>query len=229
MIVVLLASCSSMFSEKKEGSKNITKESKTTESFEAIDVTNALNVFVTMGDKESIVIEAADNIQEHIKTKVRNSTLNIYLENGIELKNSTVNVYVTAVNLESIDASAASNVIVENTIETTTFKCNVSSAAGVNLKLDVTNFKAEASSSGNIEVGGTANDVYMDASSGGDIEAENLEAKVCNVNASSGGGVSVFAIKELKADASSGGGITYKGEPTKLKTNNSSGGSISKK
>jgi hypothetical protein len=52
-----------------------------------------------MGDKESIETKAADNIQEYIKAEVKNGALKIYIEKGINIKNSKVDIYIIAFNL----------------------------------------------------------------------------------------------------------------------------------
>lgn len=226
VIMVLFASCSGMMSETKEGNGNLVKETKTITSFDAIDVSNAINVFVKMGEKENIEIEADDNIQEYINAEVENGTLQIYIEQGIKIKNSKTNVYVTAVNLEGVNASASAYVSILDTIKTKSFKCNVSSAANVDVNLDTENFNAEASSAGAIEVKGKTDDAYLNASSAGNIEADYFEAQSCNANASSGADIKAWAAESLTADASSGGSISYKGLPTKLKKNSSSGGTI---
>ena len=67
-----------------KGNGNIQLENRTiNQSFNAIKASQGLEVYITQGNEESIVIEADENLLELIKTEVKDNELRIYAEKNI--------------------------------------------------------------------------------------------------------------------------------------------------
>jgi hypothetical protein len=64
--------------------------------------------------------------------------------------------------------------------------------------------------------------------SAAELEAYDLTSEIVRVSAASGGSAKVSVLNELNADASSGADIRFKGNPSKSRTDSSSGGSVRK-
>ncbi|WP_313804136.1 GIN domain-containing protein [Flavobacterium sp.] len=69
-----------VFAQKKEkikGSKIVTVTQKEVEPFQNLDITDNLEIFIIKGDKQSIEIEADDNLHDVLKYEMNGSTLQL--------------------------------------------------------------------------------------------------------------------------------------------------------
>ncbi|MEQ8475469.1 head GIN domain-containing protein [Fulvivirga sp.] len=203
------------------------RERRDVGSFDEVQVSQAIDLYLKKGTKESVEVEARGMDSDEVLTEVRGSRLKVYLE-GNRYRNISVKVYVTYVELEGISASSASTVYAEGVIKGDRMTIDVSSAADVEVSVDVNDLNVSASSSGDVEVAGKSKYLEVSVSSAGGVDAYDLEAENVRVRASSGAGAKVNAKNEIDAHASSGASIRYIGNPSKSRTDSSSGGSVRK-
>ena len=203
------------------------KEKRDVGSFDEVQVSQAIDLYLKKGTKESVEVEARGLDYDEVLTEVRGSRLKVHLE-GHRYRNISVKVYVTYVELQGISASSASTVYAEGTIKGDRMTIDVSSAADVEVSVDVNDLNVSASSSGDVEVAGKSKFLEVSVSSAGGVDAYDLEAENVRVRASSGAGAKVNAKNEIDAHASSGASIRYIGNPAKSRTDSSSGGSVRK-
>ena len=207
------------------GNGNVTREERETGSFNKIRVTRGLNVYLSQGDRQKIIIEADENLLEYIETEVDDNKLNITTSAFVRGSKS-MKVFVTLTDLSEIHATAGSNVYSEN--ELSVGDIDISGSAGSNLKLQI---KAEAidvsaSSGSNITLIGTADESELKASAGSNIKAEELNTNECEAKTSSGANIWINVLNDFEAHASSGGNIFYKGNPKNTNIEKSSGGNV---
>ncbi len=202
-------------------------------NFNAIEVSTGIDLFITMDNKESLRIDAPENMINDVVSEVKNGTLHIYLKNksGFNLFNwrnySSVKAYLTVVELNRIKASAGADVKSENTLTGPALKLDASSGSNVDIDLVYKELTIDSSSGAQLDVTGKTKYLKGSTSSGGNIDAAGLESEYCKANASSGGNISVHAANEITARASSGGNIRYSGNPKNKDIDKSSGGTIS--
>ncbi len=196
-------------------------------SFTGVKATEAIDVYLKKGDKESIRVETTDIRLSDVLTEVSGSYLKIHMRDG-KYRKGNVKVYITYVNLNKISASSASNVFSEGTIRAGSLDVSVSSAASIELAIDAEASIIEASSAGDVVLEGKVKRLEVNASSAGEIDAYGLESETVEAGASSAGAIKVNVTKQLDAHASSGGSIRYRGTPARTNTDSSSGGSVKK-
>lgn len=223
---LLFASCN-LNMNTIEGSGNVTTEKRIVQGdFKNIDVSNAIELVVEQSDKYEVVVEADDNLQKEIVTKVENGTLVVKCKFS-SFRNVTMKkVTVKMPTIEKLNASSASSIESKNAIQGENIELESSSAATMNVNLESDNIVARSSSGSVIRVEGKALKIQTKASSGGSIDAGELLANEVEADASSGGSVEVHPILSLKAGASSGGNVNYNTVPKTIEKNSSSGGSI---
>ena len=224
---LLFASCN-LNVNTVEGSGNVTTEKRIVQGdFKNISVSNAIDVEIEQSDATEITVEADDNLQKEIITKVENGTLIIKCKFS-SFRNVTMKkVTIKMPSLEKIEASSASNVQTKNVFQGENIDLESSSAATMDLNIESDNISATSSSGSSINVQGKALKVQTRASSGASIDAGKLLANDVNADVSSGGTINVHPIVSLKAEASSGGHINYDITPKSIEKKSSSGGSIS--
>lgn len=207
--------------------KVITKERKAS-YFNAVKVSSGIDVYITQGDKESITVEADDNLHEYIRTEIKNNTLKVYSDANIR-KAKAKKVHITIKDVEKIYVSSAGDVFGENTIKTDKLYLSASSAGDIKLVIEVNILNCDISSSGDIRLEGTADELKADLSSAGDLNAYDLKTRLATVSTSSAGDAKIFVTEKLKADASSAGDIYFMGNPKQVDGHSSSAGGIHKK
>ncbi|MDP5201263.1 head GIN domain-containing protein [Flavobacterium sp. DG2-3] len=225
---LLFASCNFNMNS-IEGSGNVTTEKRTVDGeFKNISVSNAIDLVIEQSDATEITVEADDNLQKEIVTRVENGTLIIECKYSSfrNITSKTVTVKMPAVH--KIEASSASTVETNGTIQSEDITLDVSSAASMDVNIESDRIAIDAGSGSSVDIIGKALSLTTSASSGGSIDAEKLMANEVHADASSGGTVSVRPILSLKADASSGGNINYSGNPKTVEKSATSGGTVSK-
>lgn len=228
MSVVAFTQVSCAWRPIKKGNGDVIKELRDVENFSKVSASAGVNVFLTKGNSEKVVVETDANLQECIITEVRNGKLVVKSECNVR-RAEKFDVHVTYTDLNGIDASSGADVVSNETIKTDDLKLHASSAGDIKLEVNTKSLSCHASSGGDISVEGKTQNLNADASSGGDIKGFNLTASKADASASSGGDVKITVSDELNANASSGGDVKYKGSPKKININESSGGDVSKR
>ena len=202
-------------------------ETRSVKSFNGVKVGQAIDLYLTTGNSQQVRVEVEDGNVSDVETEVSSGVLKIGMRKG-NYRNIRVKVYVTHTGLEMISASSASNVYSENAINTSRMDVNISSAASAELEIRSDEIDIQVSSSGEIELTGSAKRASMSASSAGDIDAYDFEVDELRARASSAGGIRARAKSAIDAHASSGGSVRWRGNPSKSRTDSSSGGSVRK-
>ncbi|WP_281232004.1 head GIN domain-containing protein [Flavobacterium gelatinilyticum] len=224
---LLFASCN-LNMNSIEGSGNVTTEKRFVQGdFKNIEVSNAIDLVVEQSDSVSIKVEADDNLQKEIITKVENGTLVIKCKFSSFRNVTQKKVTVRIPSIEKIEASSASTVRSINVLHGEDIKLEASSAASMNVDVESDDVSCNSSSGSSIDIKGKALKVKTSASSGSSIQAGELLANDIDAEVSSGAVIHVHPILRLKAQASSGGNINYNNVPKAIEKSTSSGGSVS--
>ena len=203
----------------------ITKERNITSSFDHIEVSRGLDVYLTQSETESLTVQADENLHDIIITKVENNILKIYTEKNISYSEAK-KVMVSFKNISKISASSGSDVYSTGFLVVDNLELDASSGADMDLEVKVKSLHCKASSGGDLKVNGIADALVAIASSGSDINARNLSTLTTNASASSGADIVVNVSQELTAKAASGADITYLGNPETINKSNEVSGSI---
>ncbi|HKO77859.1 MAG TPA: head GIN domain-containing protein [Flavobacterium sp.] len=209
------------------GSGHVTIEKRNvTGDFKNIEINNALDLVIEQSDKTEIIVEADDNLQKEITTKVENGVLVISCKFGNFLNVTSKKITVKMPVIEGIEASSASTVNANTTLKGSNLTLDSSSAATVNLTTEYETIQLTTSSASNQTIKGKALHLETEASSGSVINTTDLLANEVVASSSSGSSITVHPIVNLKAEASSGGNITYNGTPKSIQKEENSGGSV---
>jgi hypothetical protein len=191
-----------------KGSGNIASEKRDVGSFSGVDVSGIFQVEIAAQKDFAIEIEADDNLLSLIKTEVRGGVLRIETEKRVSTSNP-LKIRISAPDIDNIEASGASRVSLAN-VKNDELRVDTSGASKINISGETVNLL--------IEVSGASS-----------IDAENLKAEKANVDACGASHVSVFAINELKSDASGASKIVYSGSPKNIEKKSSGASSVREK
>ena len=213
LTIALLLADAPLMAQQLRGNGNIQTQDRNVSGFEGINVGGGFTVELTQGNKESLRLEAEENLLDNIKTEVRNGVLHIYNEDGVTTKKG-MKAYITIQELNSMDISGGVKVIGKSPFRSDALKLDLSGASNVKLDIDTKEMKADLSGASKIELVGKADEVDMNLSGASKVEAADLQAKRVKVEASGASKVKLYATESLDIDASGASFVYYKGSPS---------------
>lgn len=220
-----LSSC--YFPGSIKGNGNVVEETRDVEEFSKISVSRGMNVYISQGTTNKVLVKADENLLKVIDTYVDHGTLKVTALKGI--RNATSNkVYVTVTDINYIKSTSGSNVFTEDSLRVENLEIKSTAGSNVHLTLLAENLNISAAAGSNIFLEGTAKSVSIKASSGANIKAGDLQTETCDAKVSSGANIWLKVKNGFKAKASSGGNIWYAGEPNPIEVEKSSGGNVFK-
>jgi len=226
--VITLNSCAFDINIGQEnGNGNVVTEERNVREFDKVKGSAGLDVYITKGSENKVVVEADENLMMFIETEVSNGRLSISTKRSIG-RSKAKKVHVTYVDLSEIAASSGADVIVNSVIKNESITLDASSGADLEVEVFAKDLYVETSSGADIKVRGKATRLKAKSSSGSEIDAEELLVISCDADASSGGDITVNVKEELETEATSGGTIRYYGNPSAVSKNGGRSGSVRK-
>jgi hypothetical protein len=211
--------------KKIDGNGNVvTKNRDVKEDFKSVSASNGLEVIIEQGVDKAIIVEADDNLQQHIKTEISGGELKITAD--VNIGSGSKKVFVRMPTIEKIASESEASVTNKNVLRAETLDLSSESGSSLNVTIEAERVNCESSSGSGIKINGTANKLYTKSASGSSIDAKKLSAKEVTSEASSGSSTTVNAVESLSADAASGGKIRYTTTPEELNQQSDSGGSV---
>ena len=196
-------------------------------SFTQIKVRGGIDLYLSQSDQQSIAVSASeDKYRDQIKTVVNGNTLEIYMDgdNNWSRGNRKLKAYVSFRELESLEASGASDVIIAGEIIAKNLYVHVSGASDLKGTIKADKVQFHMSGASDVTLSGTANDIKIESSGASDFKGYDFTAATCDAHASGASDVHITVTKEISARASGASSVSYKGSAS-LKESSSSGAS----
>ncbi|GAA0871875.1 hypothetical protein GCM10009117_10210 [Gangjinia marincola] len=222
---VLLISCN--FDLGVRGTGEVTRITQNVPTFNSIKASAGMNVFLTQGNDQKVVVEANENLHEIIDVYVKEEALIVTTKENISFADAR-DVYVTFTEINSITATSGSDVSANEPLRIQTLQLVSTSGADIKLTLNSQSISAKSTSGADIVLKGKTDKIDATSTSGADINAKELIAKHANTTATSGADIVVHATETMQGTANSGGDIRYVGNPVKLNIKDGVSGSVSK-
>jgi hypothetical protein len=211
-----------------QGNGNVeTEERMVSENFSEVKGSAGLDVYLTEGSENKIIVEADENLLEVIETKIDNGRLIITTKQNIG-RSKSKKIHVTYKKLDEIYASSGADVIGNSVIKSEKITLDASSGSDIDVEVFAKEVLAESSSGADIHITGKATLLMASSSSGSEINAKELIVINCNADASSGANIIVNVKEKLSTEATSGGNIRYYGNPTAVSNDASRSGKVHK-
>ncbi len=208
VLATLACSALSLDMNRVVGSGHVISESRTVAEFTAVELQGSADVTVVPGSKQSVVVEADDNIVPLIETTVNNGTLVIGTRPSTSFSTpNRVQVTVTMNNPNHVALSGSGSL-------------NVSGVTGPDITVDL-------AGSGEITVTGTADRVTINLPGSGNVDCDGLKARSAKVTLMGSGTILVYASESLDANILGSGTIRYSGNPAQVTKQISGSGTIS--
>ena len=216
----------SMAQEKKaetlEGNGKLVTRDVTVQSFDELKASGIYELKLSQGDKESVKIEADENLQDYFNVKNEGNKLVIdtkkFENKNLKTKNK-MRVYVTFKKLKELDLSTIGNVASDEPLKFDDLEVNNKSVGHVDLDLTANKLDLTNTSVGNVKLSGKAQNAVVKNSGVGSLEAGTFVVQTMNIENSGVGSAEVNAEKNLKVKDSFLGKVRNKGAAPVRKMN----------
>lgn len=198
--------------ETVRGSGTVIEQNRNISDVSGVELSMPGTLHLSMGDEETLRIEAEDNLLPYIQTDVRAGRLVIQSQPGTNLRPTRpIDYYLTVTELSSLAISSSGDIETED-LRSDSFSISISSSGNVSISsLDCTSLRVKISSSGNVKVSElTADSISVDISSSGNLDIQNGRVEKQDVNISSSGEYRARDLESVSADVV----LTSSGEAT---------------
>lgn len=205
-----------------EGNGKLVTREVSVKAFDQLEAHGIYELKLTQGDKESVRIEADENLQGYFTVTNEGSTLMIdtkklkdkNLKGKVKMK-----VYVTFKKLKSMEFGTVGGVQSENQLSFDNLNLESKSVGNINLQLTANKINLDNKSVGNIKLSGKADDAVIKNKGVGSLEATDFIVQTMDIDNSGVGNAAVNAQKTLKVRDSFLGKVSNKGAAPVRKMN----------
>lgn len=227
---ILASACGQQRTERSINDANVQK--REVSSFHAIQTEDGIDIYLTQGNEEALAVSASKTeYRDKIVSKVENGVLKLSYDDTWRLnwQGRRLRAYVSAKNIDAIEASGGSDILVQGTLSGDRLQLHQSGGSDFAGAVKLRDLDVEISGGSDVDISGATENLKVEASGGSDFLAFNLMAQNAVIDASGGSDARLNVARELTAEATGGSDIDYKGTPSVKRSSSSGGGSVSKR
>jgi hypothetical protein len=201
------------------------------ESFNHIEVSGNIDVYISQGEEGLAVSCTDDNFTNYIITKTENNILKIYFdENAVKLKRfkGQFKAYVSVKNLASINLLGAVHTRLVDDFHINNVQINISGACSFNGKIFSENINTTVNGASSIKLSGKTTNATLNVAGASFIYAADLLINNCSINVSGASSAEINVQDELAAFATGKSLIIYHGKVKNIKATSLLNSSIKK-
>lgn len=203
-----------------EGSGNIITKDITVKSFDELNASGVFNLQLSQGDKETLKIEADDNLMDLFIVENEGSTLKISMKKNSNFNSKkSLKVYITFKSLKSMNLGMVGATSSDEKLKFADLKLKNQSVGSVTLNMTLQTLNMENQSVGSVKLEGSADNAVVKNSSVGSINAGSFVVQKMDIENTGIGSATVNAEKELKYSDSFLGKVSNKGNATVKRKN----------
>lgn len=162
-------------------------------AFTSVELAGNNNVVVHVGEKQSVVVTADDNLIDRVTTKVQSGSLIVGNTRGSFSTKRPMRVDITVPTLDALTLTGNGNIVVDG--------------------IEAKSLKVDLPGNGTLTGNGTATRLDVTVSGSGVARFKELVANSVQAAVSGSGSIFITATKSLDASVSGSGAIIYAGNP----------------
>jgi len=211
-ILLLIAFSSAGFAQKTINDPNA--ELRDAKNFQAIELSNAFDVYLTQSNEESVAVSASEpKYRENIKVEVKGGVLIIRYDNKGKWNtgNKKLKAYISFKQLNKLNISGACDVYIVDDWKADNLKLDLSGASNLKGKLTAQKWMIDLSGASDLTLTGAVGQLNIEASGASNFKGYDLAVEYCDAKASGASDIKITVNKELSAEASGASDVKYKG------------------
>jgi Putative auto-transporter adhesin, head GIN domain len=181
-------------------------------NFDAVNLSSSINVNITQGATQKVVVEGPLNHINVMNRNVSNRTWDVDFTRCVRNANN-VRVFITIPDVRSLRISGSGDLVSENILKISEIDLSISGSGRMDVGVDATNVISRISGSGNLLLEGKANNLEHTSSGSGDFRAFPFNTKRCDVRISGSGDVELTVSDDASVRISGSGDFRYRGNP----------------
>ena len=206
------------------------EQMRSLDTFTSIRNKGSFEVYVTVGDEQSVKVTADSDIIEHVETEVRGDTLHIQLEdrgNWRGYRNIEVlRLDIVVQSLEAVRVDGSGDFEVRG-LSSGDFRANVNGSGDIDLidaKAD--RLSIDIKGSGDVEVSGECNTLDIEIKGSGDVSGRRMSCNDGDIGIMGSGDVSATLKESVDVGIMGSGDVTVWGKPAKVKSRSMGSGDV---
>jgi hypothetical protein len=207
-----------------EGSGKVIDDERGVAGFTKVIVNGPLDMRITAGDADRVVVRADDNIAPLVDTSVLGTTLVVGLKSGASYRTRTkMQIQVQAARLQGVTMRGSGEIRVDR-VDSDIFEATVQGSGDVvvdSLRADTV--AVSIAGNGDIRAKGTAGTLGVVIDGNGDVHFADLVARTVAVAIRGNGDARVHATEELQVSIGGSGDVRFRGSPKITKAISGSG------
>jgi hypothetical protein len=219
MITCILLAGIAIFSAAQKTINDPNAEKRSVPGYHGVSVSGNIELFLTQGNDESVVISADDTKwRDKVITEVKDGILQIYLEHKTRIQiewganAKKIRAYVAVKDIDYLSSSGSGKTHIDGSIKADKLKVNISGSGNLDGDFTVKDLFLDLSGSANADLSGKAENSDFAISGSGNIRSYDFSTSFCKASISGSGNVKITVIKELSAHISGSGNVFIKGD-----------------
>src|SRR5688500_17340256 len=162
-------------------------EVREAKNFQAIELSNAFDVYLTQSNEESVAVSASElKYRENIKVEVKGGVLIIRYDNKGKWNtgNKKLKAYISFKQLNKLNVSGACDVYIVDDWKADNLKLDLSGASNLKGKMTAQKLMIDLSGASDLELTGTVGQLNIEASGASDFKGYDLYVEYCDAIAS---------------------------------------------
>lgn len=141
-------------------------------SFSALENNCSLDVYITQGDVQKVVVVSPEKYMHKIKTTVQANTLVIDVKGSLNYRNEDLHIEITVKDLNEINNNGSADFEIKGTFTTENMFLDMHGSGDFEGDFNVKNMEVKMNGSGDVEIGGINGSLEVYQYGSGDFEAE---------------------------------------------------------
>jgi hypothetical protein len=206
-----------------KGSGVVKKQDRVATNFTGIELSLPAQVELRMGDKESVTVEADDNILPLVHVGVDGGTLQLRASRkNLAFDTHLIRIVVTARDIRQLSVGGSGS-ITGSGLKAPRLTLEIGGGGSIDMKRVQSNtLNASIGGSGNIKLAGAARKLSVTIGGSGDVQAGLMRADEASVTIGGSGSATLWLVNALRTVIAGSGDVNYYGDP---RTNNTIVGS----
>ena len=189
-------------------------EVREAKNFQAIELSNAFDVYLTQSNEESVAVSASEaKYRENITVEVKGGVLIIRYDGKGKWNtgNKKLKAYISFKQLNKLNVSGACDVYIVDEWKEDNLKLDLSGASNLKGKMTAQKLMIDLSGASDLTLTGAVGQLNIEASGASAFKGYDLSVEYCNAKASGASDIKITVNKELSAEASGASDVKYKG------------------
>ena len=216
--ILLTVGCNRIFSEHVRGEGDVERKTLEMGAFHGIIVDGSMDVELTQGQVQSVVVEAQPNIAALVTTEVKDGIWTITTSKNFSTSKILV-LHITAPMIDVVEIEGSGDVNGTNAFSGDAIRFGIDGSGGIDMACATKSIDASISGSGSIHITGSSTSLKVDVGGSGDIDARELRTVDARADISGSGNISLHATGEVDASVNGSGDIIIHGSPTDVRRN----------